>query len=85
LIYSVDAKSAPRQGPLEQGTIALREGPYKLIHYFGYEGLAKTYELYNLEQDPEERMDLFETEREVARRMQGPLLARLHRIGLVDS
>jgi arylsulfatase A-like enzyme len=79
-VYAVDAKSASRRGPLEQGTIALWEGPYKLIHYFGYVNLAKTYELYDLEQDPEERVDCFGVRSEVGSRLQNRVLDQLQRI-----
>jgi arylsulfatase A-like enzyme len=58
--FAVDAKSSPRVGPLTIATVAMIRGPYKLIKYWGYSGVEDFYELYDLEQDPEELVDLTE-------------------------
>lgn len=34
------------------------QGDYKLIWYIGYAGYDNVYELYNVEKDPEELVDL---------------------------
>ncbi len=57
-IFSMEAKSNPAFAPLRQATISMRKGPLKLIAYLGYEGLQDTYELYDIESDPEELRDL---------------------------
>lgn len=57
--FSVEAKLNPAFTPLKIATIAMRKGPYKLIHYLGYgKGYNDAYELYNLENDPEEMNDI---------------------------
>ena len=60
VVYSVEARTNPKFGPLEKGTVALLKGEYKLIHYFGYDGFEDQYELYNLKKDPDELDDIFE-------------------------
>ncbi len=58
-IFSLDSRQNPRYRPLEKGTLAMVKGPHKLIHYRGYPGRERQYELYNLEEDPQEVQDLF--------------------------
>jgi len=59
-IYTLEAKSAPALGKLSQATFAMRAGKYKIIMYHGYEAFfgADAFELYDLENDPEEINDL---------------------------
>ena len=57
-IFSVEAKTNSAFAPLKRATIAMRKGALKLIAYFGYRRLEDTYELYNIEDDPEEMKDL---------------------------
>ena len=59
--FTVEAKSNPAFTPLKMATVALRKGPYKLIYYTGYES-QDSFELYNLENDPEELLDLYPTQ-----------------------
>jgi hypothetical protein len=53
------------------------KGPYKLIHYFGYEEYEDTYELYNLEQDREEIQDLYEVEPDVAAELKAEMAEKI--------
>jgi arylsulfatase A-like enzyme len=48
--------------PLQKAAIAMRKGAYKLIAYFGYPSLDNVYELYHLEDDPEELRNLVDDE-----------------------
>jgi len=57
-IYAVEAKRNAVHAPLTKGTIALIQKPYKLIHYLNSNKAQVKYELYNLENDPEEVEDL---------------------------
>ncbi len=87
--FSVEAKLNPAFAPLKVATIAMRKGPYKLIHYLGYSGqigqenyppqFADAYELYNLEEDLEEMNDLYSKETTIATQMKSELLDALHR------
>lgn len=74
--FVVEAKSNPAFSPLKIATVALRKGPYKLIYYTGYED-ADSFELYDLENDPEELLDLYPTQTEVSSRLSAELLAKL--------
>jgi len=65
-IFSVEARSNPKQMALARGTAALVKGQYKLIHYFGYRGYEDETELYDLANDPEEIEDLYLSKRSVA-------------------
>lgn len=56
--YSVEAKSNAKLAPLSKATIALVKGNHKLIHYVGYGDGIPSYELFNIERDPEEINDL---------------------------
>ncbi len=40
--------------PLTKAAISMHKGNYKLISYLGYEYMDSAYELYDLENDPEE-------------------------------
>ena len=57
-IYCVDAKSNPKRAALNNATVSLIKGDYKLISYLGYEEEMKSSELYDLSRDPEERQDI---------------------------
>jgi arylsulfatase A-like enzyme len=58
-IYVVEAKANPAYQPLHKATVALIKGRYKLIHYLGYRDYADKYELYDLQDDPEELKNLY--------------------------
>lgn len=66
------------------GTFAIRQGPWRLANALGSQGFSKPMnikpqpggprgELYNLEQNPEEKTNLWEKEPEVVRRLTGLL------------
>jgi choline-sulfatase len=76
-IFTVEAKENSSFGPLIHGTISLIYGPYKLIHYTGYPKKPEAFELYNLQDDPEEMKDLFEAETSTASLMKQELLDSL--------
>jgi arylsulfatase A-like enzyme len=79
-VFSVEAKENPAHAPLRQGTVALRRGDYKLIHYFGYSGYEDEYELYDLEEDPEELHDLYSSKTSVAAALRHQLKAKLREV-----
>ncbi len=86
LTFSVDADRNPAFTPIKVGTIAMRKGPYKLIHYMGYAGYSNNpaqfndaYELYNLEDDLEEMHDLYKSEPAIASQMRSELLDALEK------
>lgn len=76
-IYVVEAKSSSKFARLKTATLAIVRGSYKLIRYFGYAGFPDSYELYNLERDPEEMENLYSQESAVAQALQAEMQARL--------
>ena len=56
-------KNRSRSHPITTGTIAVREGDYKLIHYIEKEESL----LFNLKEDPDEIDNLFDTEPDTGR------------------
>jgi len=61
-IFSVYAADNPAFTPLKKTVIAMRKGANKLIVYLGYDDFDGVFELYNLEVDPEELIDLSDKE-----------------------
>jgi hypothetical protein len=57
-IFVVEAKSNPKAGPLSKGTVALIKEPYKLVYYFNLDKKREIYELYDIQNDPDEMEDL---------------------------
>ncbi|MEJ2757739.1 MAG: sulfatase-like hydrolase/transferase, partial [Anaerolineales bacterium] len=70
-IYSVQAKETPKFGPIETGSVSLYKGHYKLTNYFGYDKLKgeELYELYHVDDDPEELNNLYTALPEIASSM----------------
>jgi len=79
LTFSIDAKSNSAFGHLSTISIAMRRGRFKLIHYKGYNDSSDPYhdgvfELYDLENDPEEMNNLVDSDVSIAREMKELLL-----------
>jgi len=75
-IFTVEAKSNPSFSSLKKATVAMRKGAYKLIYYEGYES-ENTFELYDLEKDPEEMIDFYNVDTAIASHLRDELKARL--------
>jgi arylsulfatase A-like enzyme len=58
-LYAVEAKSASKRGRLTPASVALLRWPHKLIQYLGYSEISDSYELFDLETDPEELNNLY--------------------------
>jgi arylsulfatase A-like enzyme len=76
-LYIVEAKTNPAREVLKKATIALRKGSQKLIYYTGYTD-EDIFELYDIEDDPEEMRDLFPEKSAAAKRMKDELLEAFH-------
>ncbi len=59
VIFTVDAKSNPKNGPLNLGTISAIKNREKLIHYFGYDDFNSEFEFFDLGNDPEELRNVY--------------------------
>jgi len=77
--FSMQAQENPAFFPLTTLTLAMRKGKYKMIYYTGYEE-NDAFELYNLENDPEELNDLYLEERWIAASIREELLAKLQAV-----
>jgi arylsulfatase A-like enzyme len=76
--FVVEAKENPKHGALNEATLAMYKGAYKMIQYLGYPGYQDSYELYNLEDDPEELSDIFHQAGALADEMKAQL--EMHRL-----
>lgn len=79
-IFSVEAKSNPKQAPLTKGTISMVKVQHKLIHYFGYPGYEREFELYNLVDDPEEMENLYSPNSPLASALQHELEEKIQTV-----
>jgi choline-sulfatase len=61
-VYAIDSKATPKNGYLNTASFAILKGQYKLIYYRGYTGFDEIYELYDLENDPQELNDLSQSQ-----------------------
>ena len=58
-VFSVFAWENSAFTPIAKGVIAMRRNNYKLIQYMGYSGSGENiFELFDLENDPDELVDL---------------------------
>jgi len=57
-IFSVVAVDNSAFGPIKKAVISMRKRNYKLITYLGYDNVEQMYELYDLENDPDELNNL---------------------------
>jgi arylsulfatase A-like enzyme len=80
-VYMMDAKEDSAFGPLRRrATFALRKGAHKLIYYAGFVeyGGKDKFEMYDIENDPEELNDLYSAESSTAAALQAALLAKVN-------
>jgi arylsulfatase A-like enzyme len=76
-IYVVEAKKNPKFAPLRTGSVALVQGSYKLIHYFGYHTEKDAYEFYNLNNDPDEYEELYPTQKKLVSDLKEELASKI--------
>lgn len=78
-IFTIEAKENPKNAPLQKATLAMVKGDHKLIYYTGYEkDYQEKFELYNLQEDPEELVDLFDPTHPIAITLRDELLTKLN-------
>ena len=79
-LFMMDAKENSAFAPLRhRASFALRKGAYKLIYYkgFGEYGGKDQFELYDIEDDPEELNDLYPQSPSFAKDLRAELVARV--------
>jgi arylsulfatase A-like enzyme len=79
-VYAMDARRTPARAPVTTGTVSLLRHPFKLTHYFGYEGYQDEYELYDLEADPEEINNLYSRDHPVAVELENALATKVQEV-----
>ena len=83
--FSMNFEQSNRFAPLDRGTVAMIEPRWKYVHYFGairYPMMPRLEDsLFDLEADPDEKINLIATQPVVAARMLGEIQSRLHRHG----
>ena len=75
----MQAKDNEKHTPLTQATLTLIKGRYKLMYFFGYEELRgqERIELYDIEQDPEELVNLYPTQNGIGKELLDELKTKL--------
>lgn len=79
-IYTIEAKTNHIRQPLSLYTISMIKENYKLIHYRGYQGYYNEIELFDLENDPEELVDLSKPKRQIALELKAELYQKLEEV-----
>jgi arylsulfatase A-like enzyme len=73
-VFSIEAKEVSSFLPLSRASISMVKGKKKMIHYKGYEKYPDAFELYDLQNDGEEKRDLYAEDTVTAARMKDELL-----------
>ena len=76
-IFSMVAKTNSAFLPFTVCTVTITRGSHKLIHYVGYPGYDGRSELYDLQEDPDEKKDLIDRDPEIGRILKQELLESL--------
>ena len=80
-VFAMDARSNPTDEKLSLYTAMIRKGPYKFTQYYGYPQLpnkTEYFELYHLEDDPEELHNLVDIETQIAEELHNELDAKIN-------
>jgi arylsulfatase A-like enzyme len=76
-VFSMVAVDNPSFAPIKKAVIAMRKHEYKLIAYLGYEKAESEFELYNLEADPDELVNLANQETAILTSLKSELFDHL--------
>jgi arylsulfatase A-like enzyme len=82
-LYAVEARKSGVQAPLGPASIMMVKDRYKLTYYFGYKQLETTgplFELYDIEKDPEELVNIYDPVSQVSRELATELLEKLNEV-----
>jgi arylsulfatase A-like enzyme len=84
-LYALQAVSNEQLSPLSQASTMLVKGPHKLVYYSGYEKLGDSgqrIELYDLQADPEELVNLFPSRKALGSQLLDELQAKLAEVNV---
>ncbi|HUH96511.1 MAG TPA: sulfatase-like hydrolase/transferase [Anaerolineales bacterium] len=79
-IFTLYALKNPAFAKLSRISLAMRKGSYKMLFYRGYYHSGDKFELYDLQNDPEELHDLYSTGSAIAKSLQEEVLAKLEAV-----
>jgi arylsulfatase A-like enzyme len=82
-LYALQAVSNEQLSPLAQASTMLVKGVHKLVHYSGYDKLGESgqrTELYDLQADPEELVDLYPSQKSLGSQLFDELQAKLDEV-----
>jgi arylsulfatase A-like enzyme len=79
-IFPMTAKDNAVFRPIEHATFALIKGAHELFFFTGYRNHPDAFELYNLEEDPDELQDLFRKDTTTASQMKDELLEAINTV-----
>lgn len=77
-IFPMMAKDNAAFRPVEHATFSIIKAPYELFFFKGYQDHADRFELYNLQEDPNELRDLFGKDINTASQMKDELLEAIN-------
>ena len=77
-IFPMVAKDNAAFRPIKRATFTLIKGSYELFLFTGYPGHPDAFELYNLQEDPDELRDLFSKDITTAAHMKDELLEAIN-------
>jgi hypothetical protein len=77
-IFPMIAKDNAAFRPIKHATFSLIKGPSELFFFTGYPGHADRFELYNLQEDPQELQDLFGRDITTASQLKDELLEAIN-------
>ena len=89
-IYIVGTYHTDYSQPYQYGSLMFRKGQYKLIYHFGnqerYASLPESplFELYDMQNDPEEMNNLFKQEVTIATALKEELFAKMREMGVKE-
>jgi len=76
-LFALEAKNNPKMAPLQIGSLAMIKNGHKIVGYFGFGSGRDGYELYDLQNDPEEMDDLYQDRNSLAQEMKTELDTKL--------
>ncbi len=82
-IFALEASESQEDKPLGPASMMMLKGKYKLTYYFGYKELERTgplFELYDLENDPQEMTNLYDPQAKISRELRDEILAKVREV-----
>lgn len=79
-IFALEATHSEKLEPLSIATVMLVKGRFKMVHYFGYPELrdsAPLFELFDLEEDPEELRNVYADHPTIAREFRQEIIEKI--------